>query len=166
MISFIIKGIGLTVPQDSITHVTEAIVRLTGTLWVGLAIEAVLWTRVARSIQSTFIGRSRDGGCYSGRFFLSAGVHLPGFLATFGLYVVPDVWGAGVVPSYAKEALAVIRFATRSLVLITILVSAPIWMLRTIVFIAHGIKLDMSSLHRGQEKKAYEQRLVLHRPSY
>ena len=97
MISFVIKGIGLTVPQDSITHVAETIDRFTGTLWVGLAIEAVLWTRVAPS--STFVGRCRNGGCYSGRFFPSAGVHLPGFLATFGLYVVPDVRGAGVVPS-------------------------------------------------------------------
>ena len=168
MIPFIIKGIGLTVPQDSITHVAEAIVRFTGTLRVGVPIQAVLflWTRVALSIRITLVGRSGNGGGDSGRFCYAAGVHLPGFLALV-CHVVPDVRGAGVVPSCAKEALAVFRFATRYLVLAVLVSACSIFQVTlTIVVKAHGSKLDMSSVHRGQEKQAYKQRLVLHPPSY
>ena len=166
MKSFVIKGIGLTVPQDSITHVAEAIVRFTGTLRVGVPIQAVLflWTRVALSIRITLVGWSGNGGGDSGRFCYAAGFHLPGFLAFF---VVPDVRGAGVVPSCAKEALAVFRFATRYLVLAVLVSACSIFQVTlTIVGEAHGSKLDMSSVHRGQEKQAYKQRLVLHPPSY
>ena len=170
MIPFIIKGIGLTVSQDSITHVAEAIVRFTGTLRVGVPIQSILffWTalsiRVALSIRITFVGRSGNGGGDSGRFCYAAGFHLPGFLAFF---VVPDVRGAGVVPSCAKEALAVFRFATRYLVLAVLVSACSIFQVTlTIVGEAHGSKLDMSSVHRGQEKQAYKQRLVLHPPSY
>ena len=168
MIPFIIKGIGLTVPQDSITHVAEAIVRFTGTLWVGVPIQAVLflWTRVALSIRITLVGWSGNGGGDSGRFCYAAGVHLPGFLALV-CHVVPDVRGAGVVPSCAKEALAVFRFATRYLVLAVLVSACSIFQVTlTIVGKAHGSKLDMSSVHRGQEKQAYKQHLVLHPPSY
>ena len=172
MIPFIIKGIGLTVPQDSITHVAEAIVRFTGTLWVGVPIQAVLFfrtalsIRVALSIWITLVGRSGNGGGDSGGFCYAAGFHLPRFLALL-CHVVPDVRGTGVVPSCAKEALAVFRFATRYLVLAVLVSACSIFQVTlTIVVKAHGSKLDMSSVHRGQEKEAYKQRLVLHPPSY
>ena len=93
--------------------------------------------------------------------------HLPGLPANFCI-VVPDVWGAGVVPSCAKEALAVFRFAA-VLFWETVLVRAfsVFWVLRTIYrVIAYGSILDISSVHCGQEKQTYKQRLVTHHPSY
>ena len=112
MISVIIKGIGLTVPQDSITHVAKAIVRFTRALWVGVAIRAVDRCRTRVPSFGTLVGRSGNRG--GGRGWWRAGFavfHLPRLFANF-VYIIPDVWGAGVDPGCAEEAQTVFRFAT------------------------------------------------------
>ena len=170
MVSFIINGIGLAVPQHSITHVAEAVERFTGSLRVGMRIQAVVFIRTRVSPTSTFVRRSWNRGGYGGRLCDLAVWHLPGFPAFFCL-VVPDVRGAGVVPGCAKEALAVFRFATVSwgavLVRAFSIFGGVCAIYRAIYrVIAYGSILDISSLHCGQEKQTYKQHLVTHHLSY
>ena len=132
-----------------------------------MRIQAVVFIRTRVAPTSTFVGRSGNRGGYSGRLCDMAVWHLPGFPAFFCL-IVPDVRGAGVVPSCAKEALAVFRFAT-VLSWETVLVRAfSIFCGVCAIYfvIAYGSILDISSLHCDQEKQPYKQRLVTHHPSY
>ena len=156
MISFVIEGIGLTVPQYSIILVAKAIVRFTRALWVGVAIRAVDRCRTRVPSFGTLVGRSGNRG--GGRGWWRAGFavfHLPRLFANF-CFVIPDVWGAGVDPGCAEEAQTVFRFAT-------FVFCAELWILmcairvfrvcRTIIVIALGFKLDMSRLQGGQENQ-------------